>query len=63
MLALKGDSLEELKWAENDEWMKGFLNLHILKDQLLHCTHKRRSSNDWTDITILALSTKVFMHM
>ena len=36
MLALKGDSLEELKWAENDEWMKGSLNLHILKDQLLH---------------------------
>src|SRR5258705_9384843 len=35
MLALKGDSLEELKRAENDEWMKGFLNLHILKDQLL----------------------------
>ncbi len=35
MLALKGDSLEELKQAENDEWMKGFLNLCILKDQLL----------------------------
>src|SRR5260370_31276695 len=42
MLALKGDSLEELKRAENDEWMKGFLNLHILKDQLLRklCSQK-----------------------
>ena len=39
MLALKGDSLEELKWAENDEWMKGFLNLRILKDQLLCKLH------------------------
>ncbi len=39
MLALKGDSLEELKQAENNEWMKGFLNLHILKDQLLHKLH------------------------
>src|SRR5258707_6647491 len=35
MHAWKGDSLEELKCAENDEWMKGFLNLYILKDQLL----------------------------
>src|SRR5258706_12417400 len=35
MLALKGDSLEELKQAGNNEWMKGFLNLRILKDKLL----------------------------
>src|SRR5260221_2309519 len=35
MVGVSGDTLEELKWAENDEWMKGFLNLHILKDQLL----------------------------
>src|SRR5258708_24182099 len=42
MLALKGDSLEELKWAENDEWMKGFLNLHILKDQLLCKLHSQK---------------------
>src|SRR5258706_1104123 len=42
MLALKGDSLEELKWAENNEWMKGFLNLCILKDQLLHKLHSRK---------------------
>ncbi len=42
ILSLEGDSLEELKWAESDEWTKGFLNLCILKDQLLWKLHSQK---------------------
>src|SRR5258708_310014 len=39
---------------------------HILSLKISYsasCAHERKSSNNWTNITILALSTKVFMHM
>ena len=46
---MEGDSLEELKWAESDEWTKGFLNLHILKDQLLWKLCSQKEELQWLD--------------
>ena len=41
-LQAKDDTYEELEKAEKDAWVNGFLNLHVLHNQLLHklCARK-----------------------